>query len=387
MILLSKKNKMTKGYYDPWRKKSKKGMKTIGKAVDFTVKGGTFVANEMSRSQKRKQKREIAQREYTKQDWNIAVIFFVVFCIVGLCSIFVLTGFDINFRGFFGLIKFFITVFILLVVSGIISVVIFSFLEGSSKKQKSKNIPKTKEDIKIIDDIYRLLISDNDIADIDNVYSRKKLSKRVLVGGFEKAIESFLNNGVLDKEQEKKLSEFINFFQLKQEDLNENSAYERIVQSSILRDILEGGIPQKIKLGNQTLPFALNKNEKLVWISSNINYYEETVKNSYIGGSRGLSMKISNGLYYRVSDFKGHRIETQSIKYKGVGILGFTDKNIYFYSENKSFRISYSKIMVLLPYENAIKLQKDGVTAKPQIFDGISGWFIYNLITNLKKRE
>ena len=35
------------------------------------------------------------------------------------------------------------------------------------------------------------------------------------------------------------------------------------------------------------------------------------------------------------------------------------------------------------PYQDGIGLQKDGATAKPQIFKNIDGWFTYNAISNL----
>jgi hypothetical protein len=35
-------------------------------------------------------------------------------------------------------------------------------------------------------------------------------------------------------------------------------------------------------------------------------------------------------------------------------------------------------------YSDGIGLQKDGVSAKPQIFKGLDKWFTYNVISNLK---
>jgi hypothetical protein len=71
------------------------------------------------------------------------------------------------------------------------------------------------------------------------------------------------------------------------------------------------------------------------------------------------------------------------MKYLDTGILALTNKHIYFASERKTFRTPYNKIISMNPYENGIGIQKEGVTAKPQVFKGIDGWFTYNVVSNL----
>ena len=61
-----------------------------------------------------------------------------------------------------------------------------------------------------------------------------------------------------------------------------------------------------------------------------------------------------------------------------------TNKHIYFAGE-KAFRVKYDKIVSFQPFEDGIGIQKDGVTAKPQVFKNIDGWFAYNLVTNLSQ--
>jgi hypothetical protein len=64
-------------------------------------------------------------------------------------------------------------------------------------------------------------------------------------------------------------------------------------------------------------------------------------------------------------------------------MLALTNKHLYFSSGLKSFRIKYEKIISIDPYSDGIGITKDGVTAKPQIFKNIDGWFIYNYIQNI----
>ena len=92
-------------------------------------------------------------------------------------------------------------------------------------------------------------------------------------------------------------------------------------------------------------------------------------------------------MYFRTSVFKGHPVETSEIEYIDTGIMGVTNKHIYFAGSIKSFRINYSKIVSFTPYNDGIGIQKDAQTAKPQIFKMQDGWFSYNLLQNASKIE
>ena len=76
-------------------------------------------------------------------------------------------------------------------------------------------------------------------------------------------------------------------------------------------------------------------------------------------------------------------VKIEEMKHIGQGAFALTDKHIFFASANKNLRIQLSKIITLDPYEDGIGIQKDGVTAKPQVFKNIDGWFTYNAISNL----
>ena len=49
----------------------------------------------------------------------------------------------------------------------------------------------------------------------------------------------------------------------------------------------------------------------------------------------------------------------------------------------KSFWIPYREVDVFEPFKDGIGVQRDAMTAKPQIFKLDDGWFAYNLISNL----
>ena len=115
------------------------------------------------------------------------------------------------------------------------------------------------------------------------------------------------------------------------------------------------------------------------------NGYEQRTRTQYQGGYSGVSVRIAKGVYYRTGGFKGHPVKIEEMKYIGTGIFAITNKHVYFASSSKSFRIQFGKIITMDPYEDGIGLQKDGATAKPQVFKNIDGWFTYNVISNLNK--
>lgn len=131
------------------------------------------------------------------------------------------------------------------------------------------------------------------------------------------------------------------------------------------------------------LPFNLQKSEKVVWVFQGVNYYEEKTRTRYVGGSHGVSVRIAKGLYYRTGAFKGERVQTSETVHANTGLLGVTNKHIYFAGPSKRFRIAYNKIVAFEPFSHGIGVQRDAQTAKPQSFLTGDGWFTYNLITNL----
>lgn len=266
---------------------------------------------------------------------------------------------------------------------------IIILIQKSSKKNRAAKFlinENIKNENQKVDEITELIVSGDNLDKIRNIVDHNQVDLATLQKCFDNAVNYFLRDNLLSIDEEKRVQEFTNYFNLTQADLNTNGNYEKIVQSSILRAITDGEIPEnRINFSDGVIPFSLNKNEKLIWVFQNVNYHEEAIKKSYVGKSSGVSIRVAKGVYYRTSGFKGHPVETQYLKFVGTGLLGFTDKNIYFYSHQKSFKIPYSKIVSTMPYEDGIRLQKDGVSAKPQIFSNISGWFSYNLIMNLNQ--
>jgi len=70
----------------------------------------------------------------------------------------------------------------------------------------------------------------------------------VLVSAFERAVEHFLNDGALSVEEQGKIESFVEFFKLDQNELDRNGAWSRLVKGGGLREVMEGKIPQRVKI-------------------------------------------------------------------------------------------------------------------------------------------
>lgn len=208
----------------------------------------------------------------------------------------------------------------------------------------------------------------------------------LIVSGWEQTVDSYLDDGLLDQEEEKSLAEFKESSGLSQEVLDTHGALTRIVQASLLRALTESDeIPKKVHIEG-TVPFNLQKDEELVWLFNGVKYLEERTQRSFVGGSQGVSVRIAKGVYYRTSAFKGNPVDTRVTLPVDVGMLGVTQKHIYFAGSSKAFRVSFNKIVAYNPFEDGIGIVRDASNAKPQLFITGNGWFIYNLILNLSER-
>jgi len=200
--------------------------------------------------------------------------------------------------------------------------------------------------------------------------------------GFDKSIESFLEDGVVTVEEEQKIENFKNHFTFPDDVLDKRGSLQRLVKSLILRDIFENKMPSRLNISGD-LPFLLQKDENVIWLFQGVECYEQRTKTTYEGRSQGVSVRIAKGLYYRTGSFKGNPVMSEHAVLLGTGIIALTNKNLYFGSDSKTFKTPYNKLISITPYSDGIGMQKDGVSAKPQIFKPLDGWFAYNLISNL----
>jgi hypothetical protein len=210
--------------------------------------------------------------------------------------------------------------------------------------------------------------------------------KSLLVTAWENSVERAFEDNVLTQEEENSLGTFQEFFSLSQDELDKQGVYSKLVKGALLRDLLEGVIRQRFNVSG-ILPFNFQKNEALIWVFQNVQYYEQRTRKQYAGGYSGVSFRVAKGIYYRTGGFRGEPINTQVSVHVDTGNLAVTDKYIYFGGNVKGFKIAYDKIISFTPYSDGIGVQRDASTARPQSFVTGDGWFTYNLLTILAKMK
>lgn len=261
------------------------------------------------------------------------------------------------------------------------------FLKKTHKECKQQHEQGKSEIISLVGkigaeggDLHRLESSIEHVASTS--FIDKDTLNSLVASGWERAVNIAFDDDLLTEEEESALNELKEHFSLPQQILDRNGAYSKLVKGAVLRDIMNGNLPERMKIDGG-LPFNLQKSEKVVWVFQGVNYYEEKTRTRYVGGSQGVSVRIAKGLYYRTGAFKGERVQTSETVHADTGLLGVTNKHIYFAGPSKRFRIAYNKIVAFEPFSDGIGVQRDAQTAKPQSFLTGDGWFTYNLITNL----
>lgn len=223
------------------------------------------------------------------------------------------------------------------------------------------------------------------ISEIEKQFSvPSEKRKSLLISSWENSVDQFLEDGILDTEEEARLVTFKEHFSLSQTDLDRKGALTKTAKATVLRDILNGIVPQRMSVDGQ-LPINFQKGEQVVWAFPNSKYLEDKTRRQFVGGSQGVSVRVMKGVYYRVGAFKGQAVESTERVHVDTGWVVITSKNIYFAGSRKSLRLPYAKIVSFEPFSDGLGVMRDATTAKPQIFVTGDGWFSYNLVTNLSQ--
>jgi hypothetical protein len=229
---------------------------------------------------------------------------------------------------------------------------------------------------------------DSFISQVHEIASESFLSTddipALLAAGYETAVASALEDDVLSEQEEKSLEAFTEAMSLTQQQLDAAGAFTRVIKAAVIREVLEGKIPQRMNVSG-SLPFNFQKGETLVWVFQDVTYSEARTTVRYQGSYQGVSVRVAKGLYYRTGGFSGNPVPTTQILPVDSGILGITNKHLYFSGSKKSFRVVYNKIVAFDAYSDGVGIQRDASSAKPQIFMTGDGWFTYNLVSNLAK--
>ena len=194
-------------------------------------------------------------------------------------------------------------------------------------------------------------------------------------------VEKALEDDFLSRDEETTLAAIVEAFPFKQDDLLRFDCLTRLAKAAMLRDLMDGKPKSRFNHGG-TVPFKLQKNEVVLWITNGVKYEQLIRKRSTVGGHSGVSVRLAKGLYWRVGGFKAKPVEKQELKHLDTGNVILTNKHIMFDGTTKNFRIRLSSLALIEPYSDGLQLQKGTQTALPFSLHPLDGWFHYNAIQN-----
>ena len=228
------------------------------------------------------------------------------------------------------------------------------------------------------------------MAELNRIASASHISADSLHGlmaqGWIAGLNSVLDERLLAGSEQAALGAYLNQFRFIPSALRSveggAEAMDRLRQSMILRDMVNGKMPDPQLWNDVAIPFNLMKSEALVYAFADVRYFEDKTKRERVGGSMGTSVRVMSGFYIRNSRFRSHTEEEEVTEHVDTGVLGLTTKHIYFSGERRKFRVRYDKIVAFDYYRDGLGITRDALTAKPQKFlvGSERGWFTSNLV-------
>ncbi len=193
-------------------------------------------------------------------------------------------------------------------------------------------------------------------------------------------VDEVCDGKFISQDEQDHLNEMIEAFALPVDELDSRGSLTKFLKASVINDLIIGAPKTRITV-DDNLPLRLDKGEVLLWVFPDIKLYEYVKMRNVVGGSTGVSIKLMKGLYWRVGGFKANPQSWEEVKHTDTGLVVITNKGIYFFGENLNYKIPFTKLAAIKPYSDAVEIQRNAATARPQIFYGLDGQFVYHVGT------
>jgi len=202
-----------------------------------------------------------------------------------------------------------------------------------------------------------------------NGYISEKELNDIYVKKYDIAVQQFLYDGILTKEEEKKLIGFKDNLHIDRTVLNQNGLFEEFIKILIIKNLAEKKALPKHICSTEEHDINLEKNEKVI----------RSFKDGEIYRGEKTSTNI-NKTWFKTKSFEEPPAEKKGMKRIGKGDLAITEKHIYFNNKKTSVKINIKNIKKITPYEDGIGIHTDQDT---RTFKNVDGRFAYNIIYNL----
>lgn len=248
-------------------------------------------------------------------------------------------------------------------------------------KRATKDIRRAVVSGVLLDDILTVAGAVSKVAmpaklDVDTV-------RAAVMASLDEVVDQALHDGILSEDEESRIVDFMAHYHLTVNDLP-LALGERLTQAAVIRDLMEGKVNPRLEVTD--MPFNIGKKEIVIWVFRNVHAYEHKTGYRYEGGSRGTSIRIAKGVYWRVGNYKGHKVPVKQRISIGSGPLTITNKYLYFMGE-KSLRVAHNKIISIVPTGSSVLVGRDLVRSHTLELDTGDNWALVNMLSNARNWE
>ncbi|MGQ9533355.1 MAG: hypothetical protein ACUVTQ_11235 [Desulfotomaculales bacterium] len=114
------------------------------------------------------------------------------------------------------------------------------------------------------------------------------------------------------------------------------------------------------RLPDVPAPIILQPGEVCHWVTLCRLLEERVVRREYVGGSRGVSIRLAKGLYYRVGGHRGRVVSERAIVPVDEGELVVTSRRVVFNGRIRTLSVPYGKLVDVHAYRDAVVLARAG---------------------------
>jgi len=132
---------------------------------------------------------------------------------------------------------------------------------------------------------------------------------------------------------------------------------------------------ESIRSSDASVPFKLQRNERLIFVQEKVGYAEIRVRRQVVGRSSGVSVRVMRGVSVRSGESVGTPVETDILTPRGTGIFAISTKHIFFNGQ-RSFRIPLGKVVSAQRTTDdgaTVEIVRDRASSLPEYF-GIHKW-------------
>jgi hypothetical protein len=213
------------------------------------------------------------------------------------------------------------------------------------------------------------------LPSVQSAENKEESIRKAVIEAMPALVDKALEDNLLTQKEEQAISELLE----KTAASIDGKAREQLVKAGIIRDLLDGTV--KPRINAPELPFNFQKSEKLIWVWPKLEVQENKSITEWKAGTRGISVRLAKGLYYRTGGARGRKVTKETVESLGTGPLALTSKHIYFQGAGLALRVPLKKIVSYQFCTDGVIVFRDG-RAKPFTVLTDDSWFMINCFSN-----